>query len=177
MLSLNLDSKNKTLKKIFYGEYSNIIVTKDYVLTFSKYLRNNKFEVLLFKNNKKIFSFDLDLFISDYEIINDNIIILAGSNINNENHFVIAIDCENRKKIEIVNEKKKDDFLKILPRENFIYIYNSSMPHKNSNKYIYKINKQNYRKIFVKDFDIKEKKYYYLYGKGFFLMKKFFYHV
>lgn len=161
---LTITNYKKKLKEIFYGEYSNIIITKDYILTISKYLNNDTFEFSIYRihNKERIYSFNLNLLLSDYEIL-ENTIFITGSDTKDFKNYFFIIDCSNKKFIRIFEEKKSRDFFKILINKEFIYIYNSSMPEGNSNKYIYRVSLKDYK---FNKYSLKIDNRYYFYGKG-----------
>lgn len=163
------------LTPVDIGDFSNIYITENYLLKFSSAFYENGFKGEVYKIGKAseltlTGSFDIDLFVSDYTIIGDKL-ILTGSTQNNFSNKIYRIDLDKCLSEEIFSMKKESTFLKVIKGENEITFYRSSRKVDN-NKVLYKITTNELANLEAKKIKLTEHKVVTkaktaFFGKGF----------
>lgn len=130
------------LVQVDVGEFSNIFITDNYLLKLSStfYEKGFKGEIYKIGTASELTlkgSFDIDLFVSDYTIIGDKI-ILTGATRNNFSNKIYRIDLEKCLSEELFSMKKESSFLKLIKGESEVTFYRSSRKVNNS-KLLYKV--------------------------------------
>jgi hypothetical protein len=171
--------KNSSFQPVLKADISLFIVISKYVITVaSTYTENRGFLVSIFgfASNTKLKPLSkqyIDLFISDYEILNNGI-LFSGTSKDNKYNCVYFLKSQDLKISSILKVyKKKNDFLKIIKSDNYVLFYNSSLPGFNYNIIytiaIHVLSGNIHRK--VNSFSLKDKTLSF-YGKGFYFKKR-----
>lgn len=157
------------------GEFSNIFITENYLLKLSSTFYDKGFKGEVYKIGAASEltlkgSFDIDLFISDYTVIGEKV-ILTGSTRNNFSNKIYRIDLEKCLSEEIVSMKKESTFLKLITGESEVTFYRSSRKVNNS-KLLYKVPTEELtnveaKKIKLTEHQVVTKTKTAFFGKGF----------
>lgn len=167
--------KNGELTKLELGNFSNIFLSKNYLLKISYTFFEEGFKGEIYKLQSgsepvKQKSFFIDLFISDYTIIGDTI-ILVGSTKNNFYNKVYRINLTKGTSEELFSMKKESSFLKIIKGKNTVTFYRSSRKI-NEEKSVYRVDIKELttgeaKKLPIKEHKVKSKDKTAFFGKGF----------
>lgn len=124
------------------GDFSNLFITDNYLLKLSSTFYEDGFKGEIYKIGPASEltlqgGFNIDLFVSDYTIIGDKI-VLTGSTRNNFDNKIYRIDLAKGLSEELFSMKKESTFLKLIRGENEVTFYRSSRKV-NNNKVLYKV--------------------------------------
>jgi hypothetical protein len=181
---LKVHTGTLTMEQVLSGSFSSLILTPHHIITFSAFFSEGKgfqWKILplsspgvdaegqLSKQNNY-----LDLFISDYELADDKLII-AGMDKANRKNLIYVLDTKAATVELLYSQEKQNDFIKLLLTDNNLCFYSSCQQYNDKPQWLGRIPRQGIR--FQTD-QIKKIKLpvhgMALFGKGFTIAENFY---